>query len=247
MSYKQRSVDVVPKPTKKLKKERFFNVPNERASEGPSPKKIKKQMNLKEPSSAKEAPKILPHLISFNDRATSTDPPSQTVPAHVTPTPSLQAQTVTAPTNQPSPSLHSPQNQTVASAGSASSVPVLLSSICPNCNENHGKPWSLIEHMIAKHGALLVRLEKKFTTENNHSVSEFFTNLRCQYCSMDCDQLPTCLSHIVRTHREKLFECSTFGECEVCFELMSSFGVETFKRKFTIRVKIKRRAAPRPV
>lgn len=161
-------------------------------------------------------------------------PPSQVLQAPTNnlriPTPPIQLAQALPPVNQ--------QDHTGGT--------VMLSSICPNCGENHGKPWSLIEHMIAKHGAMLVRLERKYTSAASNSVSEIFSGLRCNYCGLECDQLPSCLSHIVRMHREKLFECSISGECEVCFELMSSVGNEVTKRKFTIRVKVKRRMMNAP-
>jgi len=182
----------------------------------------------------------------------SLQPPPSTIFAAAEPASTSTDQKTTSPNigHIPSPAPSSvptfhPPPLPPAPSAAKQKVMSALNSACPNCNQNLGKPWHLVDHMIQLHDAQLLRLHrtlKKPDGANGMTVtSQMFTDRQCPYCQLTYADMQIALLHVVRTHRSRLFECPDNGECVLTCELMCAIGAEQAPKKFTISVKVKRK------
>lgn len=167
--------------------------------------------------------------------ATATDPKATPTSGFVPPPPPSLIAALQLPASSPS------------SSSAQRHMPPLpaLQSACPNCNQNLGKPWHLVDHMIQQHDAQLMRLHRMLKKPDGAIgttvTSQMFSDRHCPFCQLTYADMQASLLHVVRTHRSRLFECPDNGECVLTCELMCAIGPDASQKKFTISVKVKRK------
>jgi len=98
--------------------------------------------------------------------------------------------------------------------------------------------------MVQLHEAQLLRLHRTLKRADSiGGTTQMFNDRQCPFCQLTHTDTHTCLLHVVRTHRSRLFECPDNGECLLTCELMCAIGQDAAPKKFTISVKVKRRSA----
>ncbi|VDP21358.1 unnamed protein product [Soboliphyme baturini] len=116
--------------------------------------------------------------------------------------------------------------------------PFFLRAKCEKCKESWGKPYNLINHLICDHNANIFHLQREVMTEVSQ-VTEVLSGKTCKFCEAKFFDTSSCMIHVVRSHRAKVFECPSDGrQCSVCFELCShnEGGVD---KRFKISVNVK--------
>lgn len=129
---------------------------------------------------------------------------------------------------------------------------LLLSNVCPYCEQQCKRPWLLIEHLVEEHKSLLINL----CVETGPGCVENFDEMKqtniCHYCTRKIDfesssanemskTTSTLLMHLLKSHKDKLFVCpQTAQSSEIRFEVLSMIGGES--KKFNIKMCVR----PRP-